>query len=71
MANPVKYAQLVVDFIEFTHSKGDTINAFAFYKEAVRMGNEDFKIAVDTLRARTANLGYVVGKIVAPEFYKP
>ncbi|MFB9056117.1 hypothetical protein ACFFU9_05110 [Mariniflexile ostreae] len=71
VANPIKYAQLVVDYIKFMHEKGHTINAFAFDKEAARMDVEDFKIAVDTLRARTARLGYVVPKIVAPELYKP
>jgi hypothetical protein len=71
VANPVKYAQLIVDFITFMHKKGHTIDAFAFDKEAARMDVEDFKIAVDTLRARTARLGYVVPKIVAPELYKP
>ncbi|MDO5968711.1 hypothetical protein Q4Q35_02720 [Flavivirga aquimarina] len=71
VANPLKYAQLVVDFIEFMHGKGHTIDAFAFDKEAARMDVEDFKIAVDELKARTASLGYVVPRIVAPELYKP
>ncbi|GAA3638601.1 hypothetical protein [Flavivirga jejuensis] len=71
VANPIKYAQLVVDYIEFMHGKGHTIDYFAFDKEAARMDVTDFTIAVDELRARTASLGYVVPKIVAPEFYKP
>jgi hypothetical protein len=69
--NPEKYAQLIVDFITFMDKKGHTINAFAFDKESVRMGIDDFKIAVDTLRARTARLGFVVPKIVAPELLDP
>ncbi|WP_343329226.1 hypothetical protein [Polaribacter staleyi] len=69
--NPVKYAQLIVDYIEFMDKHGHEVNYVAFDKEAARMDVTDFTIAVDTLRARTARLGYVVPQIVAPEFYKP
>ncbi|WP_157691803.1 hypothetical protein [Polaribacter sp. KT25b] len=69
--NPEKYAQLIVDYIEFMHKHGHEINYVAFDKEAARMDVTDFTIAVDTLRARTARLGYVVPQVVAPEFYKP
>lgn len=69
--NPVKYAQLIVDYVEFMHKHRHEVNYVAFDKEAARMHVTDFTIAVDTLRARTARLGYVVPKIVAPEFYKP
>ncbi|MEO9572122.1 MAG: hypothetical protein ABJH82_00870 [Polaribacter sp.] len=69
--NPVKYAQLIVDYIEFMDKNGHEVNYVAFDKEAARMDVTDFTIAVDTLRARTARLGYVVPKVVAPEFYKP
>tara|TARA_R110001592_G_scaffold139136_1_gene358936 strand:- start:9544 stop:11205 length:1662 start_codon:yes stop_codon:yes gene_type:complete len=69
--NPVKYAQLIVDYVAFMHKHGHEVNYVAFDKEAARMDVTDFTIAVDTLRARTARLGYVVPKIVAPEFYKP
>ncbi|WP_139956431.1 hypothetical protein [Flavicella sediminum] len=69
--NPVKYAQLIVDYVAFMHEHGHEVNYVAFDKEAARMDVTDFTIAVDTLRARTARLGYVVPKIVAPEFYKP
>lgn len=69
--NPVKYAQLIVDYVEFMHEHGHEVNYVAFDKEAARMDVTNFTIAVDTLRARTARLGYVVPKIVAPEFYKP
>lgn len=71
VANPEKYAQLIVDFISFMDKKGHTINAFAFDKEAVRMSTDNFKIAVDTLRARTERLGFVVPQIVAPELLDP
>ncbi|KGL58874.1 hypothetical protein PHEL85_3145 [Polaribacter sp. Hel1_85] len=69
--NPIKYAQLIVDYVEFMHEHGHEVNYVAFDKEAARMDVTDFTIAVDTLRARTARLGYVVPQIVAPEFYKP
>lgn len=69
--NPIKYAQLVVDYIEFMHEHGHEVNYVAFDKEAARMDVTDFTIAVDTLRARTERLGYLVPEIVAPEFYKP
>jgi hypothetical protein len=69
--NPVKYAQLIVDYIEVMDKHGHEVNYVAFDKEAARMDVTDFTIAVDTLRARTARLGYVVPQIVAPEFYKP
>ena len=69
--NPVKYAELIVDYVEFMHEHGHEVNYVAFDKEAARMDVTDFTIAVDTLRARTARLGYVVPQIVAPEFYKP
>ncbi|MGJ8758946.1 MAG: hypothetical protein ACSHXA_00275 [Polaribacter sp.] len=69
--NPVKYAQLIVDYVAFMHEHGHVVNYVAFDKEAARMDVTGFTIAVDTLRARTARLGYVVPKIVAPEFYKP
>ena len=68
---PDKYAQLLVDFIAFMDKKGHTINAIAFDKESVRMSVEDFKISADSLRAKTARLGYVVPKIVAPELLDP
>lgn len=71
VANPEKYAQLIIDFISFMNKKGHTIDAFAFDKEAVRMSTDNFKIAVDTLRARTARLGFVMPKIVAPELLDP
>ena len=69
--NPIKYAQLIVDYVEFMHEHGHEVNYVAFDKEAARMDVTDFTIAVDTLRARTARLGYMVPQIVAPEFYKP
>jgi hypothetical protein len=71
VANPDKYAQLLVDFISFMDKKGHTINAIGLDKESVRMGIDDFKIAVDSLRARTERLGFVVPKIVAPELLDP
>lgn len=69
--NPDKYAQLLVDFIAFMDKKGHTINAIAFDKESVRMSVDNFKISADSLRAKTARLGYVVPKIVAPELLDP
>jgi hypothetical protein len=71
VANPDKYAQLIVDFITFMGQKGHTIDAVAIDKETVRMSVDNFKISVDSLRAKTARLGYVVPKIVAPELLDP
>lgn len=71
VANPEKYAQLLVDFITFMHKKGHVVNAIALDKESVRMGIDAFKIAIDVLREKTQKLGYVVPKIVAPELLDP
>lgn len=68
--NPDKYAQLIVDFISFMHDKGHEVNAIALTKEAAKMEVENFKETVDSIRARTARLGYVVPKSVAPELFK-
>ncbi|WP_152439924.1 hypothetical protein, partial [Arcticibacter svalbardensis] len=71
MPNPEKFAQMLVDFITFMHNKGHVINVIALDKESVRMGIDGFKVAVDTLRARTKRLDYEVPKIVAPELLDP
>ncbi|MDB4335195.1 hypothetical protein OAA06_02415, partial [bacterium] len=68
--NPDKYAQLIVDFITFMHSKGHDVHAIALTKEAAKLTVDDFKETVDSIRARTARLGYVLPKIVAPELFK-
>jgi len=68
---PGMYAQMIVDFIEFMDQKGYEIYGVAIDKEGVRMGVDDFKESVDSIRAMTARLGYLVPKIVAPELWKP
>ena len=68
--NPDKYAQLIVDFITFMHDKGHDVDAIALTKEAAKLEVADFKETVDSIRARTARLGYVVPRFVAPELFK-